>query len=181
MKPKFKRIVDAGDLVGTRLFLANEMMLDPRGKSFSEMRSYAENSFTNLYEMHDGTSFELDREKWDENLLNAVRNDLDYNFSRERLDYYCDVAKVVLKEKVASLDAEEKENAQRNQAYSNNRNGSDSNSKENVYKSITIGGAVLAVAGLFIEKTAVACAVSSLGVIGMAVGGYLLYNEKKNG
>jgi hypothetical protein len=181
MKPKFKRIVDAGDLVGTRLFLANEMMLDPRGKSFSEMRSYAENSFTNLYEMHDGTSFELDREKWDENLLNAVRNDLDYNFSRERLDYYCDVAKVVLKEKVASLDAEEKEIAQRNQAYSNNRNGSDSNSKENVYKSITIGGAVLAVTGLFIEKTAVACAVSSLGVIGMAVGGYLLYNEKKNG
>ena len=30
MKPKFKKGVDAGDLAGTRLFLANEMLLDPR-------------------------------------------------------------------------------------------------------------------------------------------------------
>lgn len=82
MKPKFKKVVDAGDLVGTRLFLANEMLLDPRGKSFNEMRSYAETAFSNLYDVHDGGSFEQNKAAWNEDLLYNVKNNLDSNFSR---------------------------------------------------------------------------------------------------
>lgn len=181
MKPKFKKVVDAGDLVSTRLFLANEMLLDPRGKSFNEMRSYAETSFSNLYDVHDGGSFEENKAAWSEDLLFSVKNDLDFNFSRERLDFYCNLAKELLKDKAANLDAEDIKLAQR---QSNTSTQQDeyiypSDSKKKIHTGITIGGAALTVAGLLIEKTAVACVVSSLGIIGMAVGGYLLYNDRK--
>ena len=106
MKPKFKKVVDAGDLISTRLFLANEMMLDPRGNSFMEMRSYAESSFSNLYDAHDGGAFNMDSATWSEDLLFTVKNELDSNFSSERLDYYYELAKNVLKEKAANLNAE---------------------------------------------------------------------------
>ena len=99
MKPKFKKAVDTGDLVSTRLFLANEMMLDPRGKTFIEMRSYAESKFPDLYEAHNGVTFNQNPATWSEPLLFSVKNELDSNFSRERLDYYYDLAKVVLKDK----------------------------------------------------------------------------------
>ena len=180
MKPKFKKVVDAGDLVSTRLFLANEMMLDPRGTSFNEMRSYAESSFANLYDVHDGVSFEQNMDNWNEELLYNVKNELDANFSRERLDYYCNLAKHVLKEKAENLDAEEKRFAQRQASASENQEEYiyPSDSKK-VHAGITIGGAALTIAGLFIEKTAVACAVSSLGLVGVAVGGYLLYKDSQ--
>lgn len=181
MKSKFKKVVDAGDLVSTRLFLANEMLLDPRGKSFMEMRSYAETVFLNLYDVHDGGSFEENMSAWSEDLLFKVKNDLDFNFSRERLDFYCNLAKEVLKDKAAKLDAEDLKLAQRQSNASTNQEEYiyPYDSKKKIHAGITIGGAALTVAGLFIEKAAVAYAVSSLGIIGMAVGGYLLYNDRK--
>lgn len=180
MKTKFKKVVDAGDLLTTRLFLANKVMLDPRGKSFNEMRSYAETAFSNLYDVHDGSSFEENKAAWSEDLLFKVKNDLDFNFSRERLDFYCNLAKEVLKDKAEKLDAEDMKLAQRQSNASTNQEEYiyPSDSKK-IHAGITIGGAALTVAGLFIEKTAIAYAVSSLGIIGMAIGGYLLYNDRK--
>ena len=181
MKPKFKKVVDAGDLISTRLFLANEMMLDPRGNSFMEMRSYAESSFSNLYDAHDGGAFNMDSATWSEDLLFTVKNELDSNFSSERLDYYYELAKNVLKEKAANLNEEEQKAAQRRatagSAQEEYRYPYDN--KKTVYTGITVSSAAVAIAGLFIEKTAIACAVTSLGVLGMAVGGYMLYNETK--
>lgn len=181
MKPKFKNAVDAGDLISTRLFLANEMMLDPRGNSFMEMRSYAESSFSNLYEPHDGSVFNQDTDNWCEDLLFSTKNDLDSNFSRERLDYYFKLAKFVLKEKAENLDIEDLKAAQRkaNSEFTEKEQEHHHNSKRTVYTGMTVGGAALILAGMFIKKSAVAYTISSLGIIGMAVGGYLLYNEKK--
>ena len=181
MKPKFKKVVDAGNLLSTRLFLANEMMLDPRGKTFAEMRSYAESKFADLYDTHNGAAFNLDSSTWSENLLFNVKNELDSNFSRERLDYYCNLAKVVLKDKAENLDAEEKFAEQRKASAESAQEvyRCPYDNKKKVYTGITIGGVALTLAGLFIKKTAVACVVSTLGVIGMAVGGYMLYNKTK--
>lgn len=181
MKPKFKKVVDAGDLVGTRLFLANEMLLDPRGKSFNEMRSYAESAFSNLYDVHDGGTFEQDKATWTEDLMYNVKNDLDSNFSRERLDFYYNLTKEVLKDKAANLDAGDIKLAQHQSNASTNQEGHiyPSDSKKKLHAGITIGGAAVTIAGLLIEKTVVAYTVSSLGIIGMAVGGYLLYNDRK--
>ena len=183
MKPKFKKIVDAGDVISTRLFLSNEMMLDPRGNSFKEMLSYAETTLKDLYENHNNSVFDMNKQNWNEELLFSVKNDLDSNFSRERLAYYFELAKVVLKDKADSLDAEEKSAKTQIQTYNNAPSEDNTTqstvSNKDIYKGITIGGAILTVAGLFIEKTVVACAVCSLGIVGTAVGGYLLYNESK--
>lgn len=181
MKPKFKKVVDAGDLVSTRLFLVNEMLLDPRGKSFNEMRLYAESAFSNLYDVHDGGSFEENKAAWSKDLLNNVQNDLESNFSRERLDFYYNLAMEVLKDKAEYLDAEDMRLAQHQSNISMQQEEYiyPSDSKKKIHAGITIGSAALTVAGLLIEKTAVACVISSLGVIGMAVGGYLLYNDRK--
>ena len=86
-----------------------------------------------------------------------------------------------MKEKAANLDAEEKKDAQRKATAesANEEYRYPYDNKKAVYTGITVGGAAVAIAGLFIEKIAIACAVSSLGVIGMAVGGYMLYNETK--
>ena len=183
MKPKFKKIVDAGDVISTRLFLSNEMMLDPRGNSFKEMLSYAETTLKDLYENHNNSVFDMNKQNWNEELLFSVKNDLDSNFSRERLAYYFELAKVVLKDKADSLDAEEKRAKTQIQTYNNAPSEDNTTqstvSNKDIYKGITIGGAILTVAGLFIEKTVVACAVCSLGIVGAAVSGYLLYNESK--
>ena len=72
------------------------------------MRSYAEINIMDLYEIHDGTDFSEIPSSWDEELLFNLRNDLDSNFSKERLDFFEKVAKIVLKEKAQLMDEEKR-------------------------------------------------------------------------
>lgn len=175
MKQKFKKSVDSGDLEGTRLSLANEMMLDPRGESFIEMREYAESSLPQLYDVHNGEHLDMNQDNWDETLLFSTKNALDNNFSKERLDFYYDLAKVVLKDKAAKLNQEQKENAQYEEAdsYSSTSNGD--NKGNPLYIGATICGLVIGGAGLLMGKAVIA----TIGLVGAAIGGGLLYNENK--
>ena len=50
MKQTFIESVKSGDVEEVRLALSNELLLDPRGKSFTEMLSYAEANLSNLFE-----------------------------------------------------------------------------------------------------------------------------------
>ena len=59
MKAKFIRAVENNDLSMVRAFISNEMLLDPRGKSFDEMLSFAESRFSNLYEIDNGVKLML--------------------------------------------------------------------------------------------------------------------------
>lgn len=101
--------ISDGDLLTIRLYLANELLLDPRGKSFNKMRTYAEMNIMNLYETHDGTDFSEVSSIWDEELLFKLGNDLDSNFSKERLDFFEKVAKIVLKEKAQLMNEEKRD------------------------------------------------------------------------
>jgi hypothetical protein len=108
MKPKFMEAISNGDLITIRLYLANELLLDPRGKSFNKMRTYAEMNIMDLYEIHNETDFSEISSIWNEELLFNLRNDLDYNFSKERLDFFEKVAKIVLREKAQLMDKEKR-------------------------------------------------------------------------
>lgn len=181
MRPKFIKSVDESDVVSVRLSLTNELMLDPRGKSFKKMLAYAENKLNDLYEMHDGVSYSENCDEWNEELLYRVKNDLDYNFSRERVLFYEKIAKYVLQEKAKQLDSEEQEELRKKnneeiytQTQINETNSSED--KRKIYTGIAIGGAVVATVGLFTSKI-----VTLFGVAGVAVGSYLLYKEKKDG
>ena len=178
MKAKFIKAVDTADIVSTRLFLANELMLDPRGETFHEMKIYAESRLNNLYEPDNGHIYDETEDAWNEKFLFNLKNDLDFNFSKERLAFYEKVVKVVLKEKAASLDEEEHKSSSYTHMYSNtfsSDTNENKNSKKKIYTTITAGSAVVALTGLCVSKMALA----SLGVAGMVIGGVLLYNESK--
>ena len=106
-------------------------MLDPRGYSFKTMRVYAENNSTDLYEVHNGDNFVEDQSEWNQEFLFNVRNDLDSNFSRERLGYFEMVCKVVLKDKALSLETEEKKKkAQKTNSTESTNSGTESESNK---------------------------------------------------
>lgn len=177
MKPKFKKAVDAGDLVGVRISLASEMMLDPRGESFNEMRKYAEKELANLYEEHDGTIFDNNRENWSEKLLFSTRNALDDNFSKERLDFYAEIAKEVLKEKANQLQQEESiiSTKQASQTASSGRYDKHKLNMQPLSTCLAIGGLFVGGAGLVLGRGIL----TAIGVISAAIGGYQIYNDNK--
>ena len=108
MEQNFIESVKRGDVKDVRLSLSNELLLDPRGKSFTEMLSYAEANLSNLFEENKEAGYDvLPKEQWDENFMFKVKNDLDFNFSVEKLAFYQAVIEVVGKDKMASLDEEE--------------------------------------------------------------------------
>lgn len=177
MKPAFKRTIDSGNLEGARTSLANEMMLDPRGHTFKEMLAYAEAAFPNLYEKHNGAALDRNQANWNESMLFATRNALDDNFSKERLSYYYDMAKVVLKEKAATLERESRSTASRgSSARTTTHNERQSNNKINpLHLGLAAGGLVVGGIGLLAGKAAIAI----IGLAGAAIGGALIYNDKK--
>lgn len=63
MKQKFITAVNAGDVVSVRLMLSNELMLDPRGKSFDEMLFFAEKQLLNLYEADNQKYYDIPSDK----------------------------------------------------------------------------------------------------------------------
>lgn len=177
MKEKFKKAVERGDINDVRLFLSNELMLDPRGASFHEMLSYAENRMDGLFEPDNGRMSEKDSTQWDKDFLFQIKNELDDNFSREKLNYYESIAKQVLKEKAEQLDAEEARRGHQsdNQGSEQQADNWFEGHKKEVYTGVTLGGAVLTTIGLCVSKAAL----TTLGVVGLVVGGYMLYKETK--
>ena len=177
MKVKFIKAVESGDLVSVRLFIANELMLDPRGKSFAEMKNFAEAKFDNLYDPDNAKSYSSVKTDWNEELLFSIKNDLDDNFSKEKLAVYESVAKYVLKDKAEELDKEEASRSARTTTTSNSENTGRTQRRNNkkLYTYITVGGAAIAVTGLCLSRVALA----SLGLAGVVIGGILLYNDAK--
>lgn len=177
MKVKFIKAVESGDLVSVRLFIANELMLDPRGKSFMEMKNFAEAKFDNLYNPDNAKSYSSVKTDWNEELLFSIKNDLDDNFSKEKLAVYESVAKYVLKDKAEELDKEEASRSARTTTTSNSENTGRTQRRNNkkLYTCITVGGAAIAVTGLCLSRVALA----SLGLAGVVIGGILLYNDAK--
>ena len=93
MTPRFIDAVQTKKLVRVRFSLSNELMLDPRGKTFTEMLQYAESNLPLLYLDDDGKIYDEDSSKWNEDFLYDLKNDLDLNFSKEKLSLYEIVAK----------------------------------------------------------------------------------------
>ena len=153
MKQKFIESVKSGDVEEVRLSLSNELLLDPRGKTFAQMLNYAKDNLSNLFEENKEAGYDvLPKEQWDEDFLFTVKNDLDSNFSVEKLAFYQAVIEIVGKDKMASLDEEDK-NAKMQKSSSHQSREKAKCSKKTVSMSVTTGGAVLAIAGLCVGKT----------------------------
>ena len=153
MKQKFIESVKSGDVRKVRLSLSNELLLDPRGKAFAEMLNYAKANLSNLFEENREARYEvLPKEQWDEDFLFTVKNDLDSNFSVEKLAFYQAVIEVVGKDKMASLDKEDKQTKMQT-SRPHQPKGKAKRSKKTVSMSVATGGAVLTIVGLCVGKT----------------------------
>lgn len=104
MRQKFIDAVEAGNLISVRYSLSNELLLDPRGGSYREMKAMAEERLENLYETLDGELPKKAAEEYSEADLMELKNELDSNFCKERLEHYEQVVAVVLREKAEQMD-----------------------------------------------------------------------------
>lgn len=167
MTNQFTETVNAHDLISVRLFLSNELLLDPRGNSFDKMLELAESQCPDLYD-DEVSSFEIHKNTnhWNQEYLNDLKNELDAHFTKTILHHYKDVALFVLKDKAIHLEEEERKKS--SFAYSE----VDKETYEKVaYGALMGGGAAIAVTGLCLSKWAMA----GVGVICVVAGGYLVY------
>lgn len=165
MKKEFIDAVASGDVDNVRLALSNELLLDPRGKSFSEMLEYAKEKLPNLFEANKELDMDVpDKDQWNEEFLFKVKNELDANFSVEKLALYQAVIEVVGKEKASKMnDDEQKHAATSHQEERPNK------SNKVVPITVTTGGAILTIVGICAGKTLLSIAG---GVV--LIGGVLL-------
>ncbi|MCD8297332.1 MAG: hypothetical protein LUC88_07150 [Prevotella sp.] len=174
MEQEFMTAVAEKNLAKVRMALTNELLLDPRGTTFSKMLDYAQNELPNLFDENKEANYTVpsSQEDWDEDFLFTVKTDLDSNFSKEKLAFYEKVVEIVGKEKVQKIEQEEiklKEQkaaeSQPNQQRPNNK----------TYATISAGGATLAIIGLVAGKTLL----TVVGGAALIVGGVLLLNGIK--
>lgn len=176
MDAKFIKLVESNNISRVRYCLTDELLFDPRGKSFHEMLEYANSKMDNLFDVDNGKRSEKESSLWDLDYLYQVKNEVDKNFSREKLNYYEQVVKHVLKDKAQQLDDKETQQQQtENRGFEQQTENWIKDHKKGVYTGITVGGAVLTTIGLCVSKAAL----TTLGVVGLAVGGYMLYKETK--
>jgi len=178
MKKQFIDAVYEHDLITIRLFLSNELIIDPRGRTFDEMLEYAENHCPDLYEDFDSSfSVIYDSSKWTQQYLNELKNELDVRFSQQLLKHYKDVVLFVLKEKADCITEQELFSTEQNNKIVND------NIREKVAcGTLLVGGAALSATGIYLTKllmvkTGAACLFA--GGSCLLVGGYFAYRQLK--
>ena len=118
---KFKNNLKSGktDVIGARISISNNALLDPRMKDFDHYVKAAEDHFGEaLWDKHNS---EYVVKKFDpklkgasaESALNNGKNALDYSFTRDNLANYKELASNTLKDKAKKLDVEESKDALR--------------------------------------------------------------------
>lgn len=174
MDTDFIKDVDNGNVKSVRLDLSNELLMDPRGETFKEMLTYAKSKLPNLFEENKEANYSVPpQEEWNEDFLFVVKNDLDSNFSIEKIAFYQAVIEKVGKAKAEKLEQEEKKPVIQSTVSTQPRR------KKVVVKpvtaTVTTGGAVLTIVGLCLGKTL-------LTILGGAVlvgGVMLILNDNK--
>lgn len=174
MKQEFLTAVAEKNLSKVRISLTNELLLDPRGTTFSEMLSYAMEALPNLFEENKEAGYTVPpQEVWDNEFMFKVKNDLDSNFSKEKLALYETVVKAVGKTKAINIDIEEQRERE-NKRMNHTRSGQQEHQINKTYATVSAGGATLAIIGLAAGKTLL----TVVGGVALVVGGVLLLNDK---
>lgn len=208
MKPRYIDAVSSHNLMKVRIMLADELLLDPRGKTFTEMLAYAQNNLPDLYETNEVSNYELplDENSWDIELASTIKQDLISNFSIEKLALFEKVARKIGEGKARTLNEEERRERYRSDDTSNTRRTSNtgglssdinrdrtrrddsSNANRNDRRQTTdkrtmgtislCGGAALTIVGVCVEGVAQTL-LCLAGGAAVVVGGIVLLSESK--
>lgn len=202
MKQRYINAVSSHDLDKVRIMLADELFLDPRGITFSEMLKYAKENLPDLFEPNEAANYEFtdDRSSWNLKLASTIKQDLISNFSVEKLALFQEVAMEIGKDKAKALAEEENrecsrsrstsntggssfdrngDNSRREDSSSTNRNGRRQTTDKRTMGTISLcGGAAMTIVGVCVEGVAqtLLCLVGGAAVV---VGGIVLLSENK--
>lgn len=200
MKQKYIDAVAEHNLVKVRMMLADELLLDPRGTTFSDMLAYAKVNITDLFEPNEESSYTIspDKSTWTMDLVSMVKQDLISNFSIEKLALFHEVAMEVGKNKAKVLAEEEKRERKgetrtssggnsssenRNVTVCSNRQRNNRNEAPNKRTLGTIslcGGAALTIVGLCVEGCIAKTLLCLVGGAAVVVGGIVLLSKDDN-
>ena len=172
MKKDFILAVNEHNLPKVRIALVNSLNSNPTGVEFKEMLTFAQAHLDDLFEDNREAYYDVPpKEKWDNAFMDKVADDLEMNFSVEKLAFYQAVI-----EEVRKVDIETILTGQQNKAL---RSDSCSNIATANYKkagiAVSTGGAVLTIVGI--------CkGITLLTIIGGAVliGGVLICLKSSN-
>lgn len=208
MKQKYIDAVAEHRLVKVRMMLADELLLDPRGETFTEMLEYAKNNLSDLFEPNKVSNYEipLDENSWDIELASTIKQDLISNFSIEKLALFEKVARKIGEGKARTLNEEERRERYRSDDTSNtrrtsntsgsssdrnrdrtrrddssnvNRNGRRQTTDKRTMGTISLcGGAALTIVGVCVEGVAQTL-LCLVGGAAVVVGGIVLLSENK--
>lgn len=171
MKQEFKNAVDEQNLSSVRMMLSNELLFDPRGKSFEEMLQYAKDNLPNLFEEEKPSRFNIpsDKEEWDNKVLSQMKRDLNMNFSVEKLALFVEMAKFLGSDKARVLEEEQNLSNSKGNDDENRRSTGDRKQEKSINRKglvVTGSGAVIAITGLCVKGT-----LGTLGTVLSIVGG----------
>lgn len=101
---ELKKYVEDGDLIQTRYYIANYMIVDKTFALFDEALAYAQDNLPIIQE-YDGQAFEQNRALWNRDYLSEQMVALYSNFSKERIEHIKEVVHAIAGEKSATTDA----------------------------------------------------------------------------
>lgn len=179
MRQNFIDAVKNGEVKSVRMMLSNELLLDPRGKTFSEMLQYAKDNLPNLFEENKPLDFEIPEDKslWDDDFMFKVKKYLNNNFSYEKLGLFEAVAMEVGKKKAQEIEKEETSRTfQPHQESSHDQKTTTTGASQRkvlvdkkTASVITVSGAILAIIGVGIGKTLLTLAGGTIVVGGIVL------------
>ncbi len=82
----FSEAIEEKNIRKIRIFLKNSLTSDTSFKTFNEMEAMA-SKVSGLYDRHNGESFDLDKNNWNDNYLAKLKVELIDNFSHERIEH----------------------------------------------------------------------------------------------
>ena len=208
MKPKYIEAVSSRNLKKVRIMLIDELFLDPRGITFTDMLKYAKSNITDLFEENKESNYEIsaDRSTWNIDLASKIKQDLILNFSVEKLALFQEVAMEIGKDKAKALAEEEnreryrsddtsntrrtsniggsssdrnRDSSRRDDSSNANRNGRRQATDKHTMGTISLcGGAALTIVGVCVEGVAQTL-LCLVGGAAVVVGGIVLLSESK--
>lgn len=208
MKAKYIEAVTSQNVRKVRMMLADELLLDPRGETFTEMLEYAKNNLPYLFEPNKVSNYEfsLDESTWDIELASTIKQDLISNFSIEKLALFEKVARKIGEHKAKALNEKERrehhhsdnssntrrtsktgdsssdrnrDSSRRDDSSNANRNGRRQATDKHTMGTISLcGGAALTIVGVCVEGVAQTL-LCLAGGAAVVVGGIVLLSESK--
>jgi hypothetical protein len=105
MDSDFTEAVETGNRRMVRIKLGNIITIDPTLKSFREMLKYAEKYMPDLWDIHHGELC-LNGNEWTKDYYTEQQSELCFNFSHERIELLCEMAKKLYAERINTINTE---------------------------------------------------------------------------